>query len=289
MEWFRRAWPHRVVHRHVQGIDLTMPWFHQLPDYARLFPDYGQNLVEVAAAIAASESESFGVIDIGANIGDSALQILARVDARVLCVEGDTYWLEYLRRNVEAEARICVEAALVLPNDVSPEALRAERTKGTTRFVAGETSGSNIGRVDAATLRERHPEIGQVRLVKSDTDGYDAQIVPAVARAWQDTHPVLFFEYAPELSRRAGDAAPEQVWASLSTLGYDRVLVWDNYGLPLGTVALIDTPKAALVFNGTADARRYEYWDVAVIHREDRELALQLEGLVNGPVLGIDS
>src|ERR1700761_3190135 len=90
----RDLFANRTVVRDVQGVRLAMPWSHRLPDYARLFPSYRQNVVNLAAGLGEID-KPLGVIDIGANIGDSAMQILAKVDARVLCVEGDPAYLPY--------------------------------------------------------------------------------------------------------------------------------------------------------------------------------------------------
>ena len=81
-----------------------MPWAHRLPDFAAATPTYGQNVVDLAERLATGV-EPLQVIDVGANIGDTALQVLNRVDARVMCIEGDPYWLEWLRANTEGTPR----------------------------------------------------------------------------------------------------------------------------------------------------------------------------------------
>ena len=76
----RRAFPHRRVRRTVQGVSLTLPWSHRLPDHAARFPKYGQNLVALARAIACvrdAAPERWALLDIGANVGDSALQAVS--------------------------------------------------------------------------------------------------------------------------------------------------------------------------------------------------------------------
>ncbi|MBN9619231.1 MAG: hypothetical protein J0H43_05810, partial [Actinobacteria bacterium] len=70
---WRRWFGERPVERSVQGVRLTLPWSHMLPDYARVSPQYGQNLVELAAGLGAALGGPLPVLDIGANIGDSAL------------------------------------------------------------------------------------------------------------------------------------------------------------------------------------------------------------------------
>ena len=48
----RDRWPNRKVVREVQGVRMTLPWSHRLPDYARIGPLYGQNLVRLAGMLA---------------------------------------------------------------------------------------------------------------------------------------------------------------------------------------------------------------------------------------------
>src|SRR5882757_8295119 len=108
MPW-RRVGQEKSVERTVQGVTLTMPKNHMLPLYAKLKPVYGQNLVQLAVALAKAEpNEPLKVLDIGANIGDSALQISAASGAHVLCVEGDRYWADYLHRNVDGNTKMSV-------------------------------------------------------------------------------------------------------------------------------------------------------------------------------------
>lgn len=254
----------RDVRREVLGAELVLPWSHRLPDYVRAFPTYGRNLVDLAEALAGETAGTFRVVDLGANIGDSALQILARVDARVLCIDGDQHWLPYLYRNVEHEPRCVVEPSLVVEH-VDSTALTAVRQSGTTRFAPSGSGAGASAQITADELRRRHPDFDRVRLIKSDIDGFDCRIVPLLAAAWSDCAPVLFFEYDPAISHSVGDDHPDRVWDALAGLGYDVVAVWDNFGRPLGTGTVAEIKAAAeRVFGRDRAARAYDYWDVAV-------------------------
>lgn len=260
----RRLAPNRVVHHEVQGVSLAMPWSHRLPDYARTFPQYGQNLVALAAALATEDPE-LGVIDVGANIGDSALQILqVAPGARVLCVEGDEYWLRFLTMNVGRNSHVTVVPALVV-DAIDESELVAVRAKGTTRFVAGE--GGSMPQVSGHQLRASTGFEG-LRLIKSDTDGYDTRIVPALAEAWADVTPVLFVEYDPRLTRLAGDAEPLAVWSRLAALGYVDAVVWDNTGGLIGAMTIQSLTQRALEID-KLPAGDDRYWDVALAHGDD--------------------
>lgn len=267
----RDRFPLRPVKRTVQGVDMVLPWSHRLPDYARTEPEYGQNLPRLAAALAAREGRPIVAIDIGANVGDSALQMLAAAPVKILCVEGDQVFLDFLHTNVDDIDDVAVEPALLLPyaDDVSMAPVRAG---GTTRFEPGQ-SQNTLPTVTTAELRTRHPDFDQVRLVKSDTDGYDVTLVPAVARTWADTRPVLFFEYHHDLTRLAG-YDPLAVWDELAGLGYAHVRVWDNGSRPVGSYPIEEMVERSAYLDTPLEQRPYHFWDVAVVHRDD-EAGLQ--------------
>ncbi|HWF14973.1 MAG TPA: FkbM family methyltransferase [Acidimicrobiales bacterium] len=266
----------RTVKRHVQGTDLYLPWCHLLPDYARARPTYGQNLVELAVALEkrlGPDAAPMSVLDVGANVGDSAAQIMAATSARVLCIEADPYWSAYLHMNLDSNPRAVIEEAMLLPNDDTwSGGASPVRAGGTTHFVASEAEGS-LPMVSVNKLRAQHPDFESLRLVKSDTDGFDTRLVPAVARAWADSGPVLFFEFDPGLTRQVAGEDPNLIWDSLRDLGYARLAIWDNAGDPLGQLDLADAATEARTLEPRPVHLGYDFWDVAAC-REDDEAAL---------------
>lgn len=281
----RDRWPDRKVRRDVQGVQLVLPWAHRLPDYANSSPEYGQNLPRLAAALAKADGHPLNVVDVGANIGDSALQILAATDGRVLCVEGDRFYLDFLHLNVDSDPRVSVEESLVHNDsaDVSV-AMAPVRVGGTTRFTPGEST-LTAPMVSMTELRQRHPDFDAVRLVKSDTDGYDVELIPGLAKTWADSKPVLFFEYDHPLSRLAGNE-PLGVWNELVELGYEHVGVWDNGGSPLGLFPIAEVPALAAVQDLPSGRRAHVYWDVAVVHEDDAGGLMALKAVLHRAVVG---
>jgi FkbM family methyltransferase len=283
---WRLALPNRTVRRHVQGVDLYLPWSHRLPDYARTRPTYGQNLIELAAQLndrGGSGTEPLLVLDVGANIGDSAAQILARTDARVLCVEGDPYWAGYLRKNLGASARATLEEVLLTAEEAVPASANAVRAGGTTRFVENGAGDASLPHLSVTALRDRHPEFAGLRLVKSDTDGLDPVLVPAIARAWSESRPVLFFEFDPILARAAGNDRPNDVWHRLADLGYGPAAIWDNGADPLGRADVTELPEHARVLEPRPVELGYHFWDVAVCHVDDEAARAAFDALVQMP------
>lgn len=263
-----RWFPNASVVREVQGVSLSMPRAHRLPQIARDFPSYGQNLVRLVAEIAAAEP-ALVMLDVGANIGDSARQVLAATDARVWCVEGDPYWMPYLRRNVGDDPRVRITHALLTTGERAHERLGAVRRGGTTSFrVGGDEVGATL--LDVSRLDAANPWGDPVRLLKTDTDGWDTRLVPALTNALAPQTPVAFLEYDPELSREAGDTHPERMWEAIADHGYDSAVVWDNFGVLMGTASVAAAAEGSRqMFRAPLAQRSFNYWDVAVVHRAD--------------------
>ena len=257
----------RTVMRDVQGVRLAMPWSHRLPDNARRYPTYGQNLVDLAVGLGEAD-KPLGVVDVGANIGDSAVQILAKVDARVLCVEADPEYLPYLERNVGSDNRCVIEFGLLVTDIAEATSLGAVRKGGTTHF-APHGAGGAAAALTVAELSARHPQLPPIRLVKSDTDGYDTTLIPPLARAYAKSRPVLFFEYDHDLTRKAGKPDPVAVWGELQIAGYSHVGIWDNFGNPIRLQPIDEVPAMTAVLDKPVTDRGYHYWDVAVVHADD--------------------
>jgi FkbM family methyltransferase len=272
----------RTVQRTVQGVRLTLPRSHMLPVYARVKPSYGQNLVKLAAGLAAHapvDQRPLRVVDIGANVGDSALQINAATDAHILCIEGDPYWAEFLHRNVDRNAAITVEGVLLLPEASELAASSPVRDHGTTHFVQDSGGPAALPSATASALRARNADFERVRLIKSDTDGFDPVLVPAAAQAWADCGPVLFFEFDPELARKAG-YEPNDMWGVLTDLGYTRLAIWDNAGDPLGQLDIGAAAETAATLEPKPVHLGYNFWDVAACRDDDMEGRAVLEQLV---------
>lgn len=282
---WRKAFPDREVRRTVQGVELVMPWSHPLPDYARSRPTYGQNLVELAGGLAeagGAGTDPLLLMDIGANIGDSTAQIVARTATKALCVEGDPYWAAYLRKNVAGLPAV-IEEVLLTPSDEPGEIVNPFRHGGTTMFVEGAAAEGSLPPMSVDTLRDTHPEFADLRLVKSDTDGWDPLLVPAVAKAWSASRPVFFFEFDPGMARDTGMADPNVMWAQLADLGYGPAIIWDNGADPLGASTVQECAAHAATIEPYPVHLGYHFWDVAVCHVDDAAARTVFDRLVPMP------
>lgn len=292
---WRRVLSGRSVHRVVQGVGLWMPWSHRLPDYAALRPSYGQNLVDLTALLVSADSSvALQIVDVGANIGDSTKQIMKRAYAQVLAIEGDSYYLPYLHRNVGDQPGVTIAPVLLTTTPANDTHWRPSRRGGTTQFhqraasarpgmsghtqrTAAQTSVLMVNQLPAA-----YPEFSDVRLIKSDTDGHDTELIVALATVYRSTRPVLFFEYDPVLTRTVSHTEADLVWAALAGLGYVQIGFWSNHGVGLGRVGVEDAAETAASLLRAAD-RRVAYLDAAAVHADDAVGQAAVESLIGEP------
>ena len=276
-----RVRPDRAVHRRIRGIDMVLPRRHVLPYMARPGSPYAQNLVDVAVELG-QRVDSLVVLDIGANIGDSALLMLDSVDCRIVCVEGDPQWLTYLHKNLGSDRRVAIEPALVSADASSQfvEVVHAE--VGTSHVVPSREGGTPT--LPLEQLMAKHPELREVRLVKTDTDGFDVKLALASATVFADSRPVIFFEYDPRPTRvLTPELEPSDIWDGLADEGYEFGIVWTNGGHFLGSGSVRDLTERSKLLEEPDHQLGYGFWDVAVAHRDDAEGMAALQAMAEHP------
>ena len=278
------ALPDKAVRRRVQGVDLLLPRSHPLPLFTQGDSPYGVNLAELARGLGGAAGLT--MLDIGGNVGDSAARALHAVSGRghVVCVEPDPAWLPYLRENTANAGDVTIEEAFLVTDASHTEPVApVHHSPGTTRFetAVGDTGVLSLTPED---LLRRNPRLQDVRLIKTDTDGFDISLVPVLARTFAGSRPVIFFEYDPRLTKvTCPDVDPASVWDSLAELGYEQLAVWDHGGRPLGRCSSKDVRRHLHLLEPASvlDRRRAKgYWDVAAVHVDDQDGRSLTERLV---------
>jgi FkbM family methyltransferase len=208
-----------TVRHRVGAVELELPLSHELPFYQHDHPRYDRELATIAAELAGP------VVDVGANVGDTAAAIRAVSDAPILCVEADTRFYALLERNAGRLGDVELEHALV----EGPESGSLERRSGTAHVVAG--SGA-LPSKPLARILDDHPRFARPALLKLDTDGMDVPILLANLVLLRQLRPVLFFEYDPHLG-----ATPD-VFERLAEAGYADADWYENTGEHVGRLEL---------------------------------------------------
>jgi len=254
--WGTKWWD-PTVSVEVFGGRLLMPFSHDLPLYLRRHPQYGQPLVRLMQTLTLNGY----VMDIGANIGDTAFLIRMLGDCPLVCVEGDQVFLKYLQVNTERLSDVRIGPFFV---DSGMSFNTVVRSAGTARL--GTKSWLNRDPIPTRSLEEIHSEYSEgerCALVKIDTDGLDLLILRQ-SLAWLGRErPVLFLEYAPAWLRQYSTTAASELLLSLRGAGYGHVAAFTNLGVPFGSYEL-DSPGIAALSNDFAGSAT-AYLDLALL------------------------
>lgn len=226
----------------VGSTSLVLPAGHGRIKYRSTWQLYDEPLAYIASAIREVHGE-YRAIDIGANVGDTAAAINAGGTVPVLCIEGDEAYWGYLERNARTLGpHVVLEKSFVggAPGYVSADAL--DRGHGTTSAVrAIETGAANgVPVLRLEQILNRHASFRDARLLKVDTDGFDFDILLAHTDYLSAEKPIVFFEYLIKTSEPDFEKSLDCI-NRLLAIGYDRFLVFDNFGNYLLSTASSDT------------------------------------------------
>jgi len=208
------------------------------------------------------------IIDVGANVGDTIAMIRSEVRCPILCIEGDFRFFKILQEN--AKQFDDVEIINTFLGDRT-ESVGVTVSQGGTAHLEKTLSGDGHSLVRLDSLLTEANRFWQSKMIKIDTDGYDNKILRGAEHQLADVRPVLFFEYDPYFLAKQ-DESPLATFSQLHLLGYDRILVYDNFGeLFCETTVSSQRQLEALTlyFSGWKGQR---YCDICVFHREDDKL-----------------
>ena len=187
-----------TVSYRIGEVAIELPLSHELPFYRHDHPRYDARIGPLARDLGGP------VVDIGANVGDTAAFIRAETRIPILSIEGDERFFAFLERNATRLADVELERAYV------------------------EAPGD---KTLAEILRE-HPRFARPSLLKIDTDGMDVPILEANLDWLARERPVLFFEYDPHFGAHPG------IFDRLRDAGYTRAEWYENTGNLAATVTL---------------------------------------------------
>jgi FkbM family methyltransferase len=199
---------------------------HLLPEYQSRHRLYDRFLPILSKQF---DDVDYWIIDVGANVGDTAVAVAQACRNPILCIEGDDDFFRFLEYNVDnlfakrERAVRCIKAIVgtsrfsgSLKNDGTTAGL-AQTQEGGRRAVALDDLLSTGG-VPAAAIA----------LLKVDTDGYDGDVILSAPSILTASRPAIFWEnYFSTIEQMQ---ALEELYKSLFDAGYLYFWVFDNYG-----------------------------------------------------------
>jgi len=182
----------------------------------------------LADVISALETQEPHIIDVGANIGDTAI-LLARFapGARVLCIEGDPRFMSDLKCNTAQISGVTIAETIL--SDRSGQVSGEFVTEHGTAHIALD-KGSNVLQVQTLDdLLTAYPEFSRPDVIKIDTDGFESAILRGAKDVLASSKPAVFYEWHPDYYNAAGENDISHA-DFLMELGYDGFMFFTNRG-----------------------------------------------------------
>lgn len=209
-------------------VKLTLSPGHTLGINQRHFPLYDRFLPHLASHL----DHGSTVIDVGANCGDTlAGMYAANPSLQFVAVEPNDIFFALLEKNVatlsagKGDLRVDLVKSLV-----------GKQLTGATMVGSGGTAKAVV---DDDHHHQTHQSrtmddilstlgIDEVRLLKSDVDGFDYDVIESARETMRRSRPLVFFE--TQIDHDFQRQGFSQVFGTLEELGYSYWLLFDNFG-----------------------------------------------------------
>jgi len=207
---------------------IQLPAEHLLPVYQKEHPCYDRFLPYIAKYLKKGDI----VVDVGANCGDTmAGMINANTEIRFLCIEPDPVFYRFLEMNVQRISETIPNAELeLIPNFIasSDEIVVLSGSKGTRTRSNSTATGSIHQTKSLSEILSNTNKNNDLRLIKSDVDGYDYDVISSAAEWLEHDSLMLFFEcmYDEEFQRKGFVKLIE----NLPSKGFSDFWLFDNFG-----------------------------------------------------------
>lgn len=209
----------------LSSLELKLPEGHRLPHNQLLYKLYDKKLINITKHIFNTKGGT--CIDIGANIGDTAIAIRASSNMPIICVEGDAEFYNYLEKNTANLKDIKIVKSFI-GGDQKEIKGHYVKQAGTGKFIESSSDGFSTSFITIPNLLLNLGIVASdISLIKSDTDGFDFDIILGSLDFITQNKISLFFEY--EVNSHEAHLKSLDVINSLSVKGY-LFIVYDNYG-----------------------------------------------------------
>lgn len=262
----------------IAGFDFVINSNNPLHNWYTKFPDYNAELVRVAEAVFKKYPE-MGVIDIGANVGDTLALIKRKLDVKFVCVEGDPFIYKYLKRNsVQFNNTVTLNFFL---GDQNGEAVFITEKEGwnTTLIPVQDSAGLKISIVTFDKIMGNIHNILDYKLFKTDAEGFDTKIIRGALGFIRKVKPVICMEY----NRENMDKISENGLLTLNLLadiGYETILIYESMGRFILSASLSDK-KLIKQLHEYIEGKKaaISYFDFCLFHKCDDDIAASFVAL----------
>jgi len=208
----------------IDGCEVLLPPQHRLDLIQKRVKTYDMFLPILSEHL---DKEKY-VIDVGANIGDSAIPFLKK-GIKTICVEPSEYFFSYLKKNLASNG--FEKNTVLIKKFVSNSTTKINLfiKDGTASTLMHQSDTEAVEDVSSFVTLDNLLEVNgaNVSLVKVDTDGFDFDVILSGINGLRENEPILFFE---NMITQKNVKDYQQAYKALESIGYDKIAIFDNLG-----------------------------------------------------------
>lgn len=262
-----------LINYKLEGINIKIPFRHDLPIIKKIYPFYNSSIGRIPQYLLEKYRE-YQIIDIGANIGDTAILIKSQVNLPILCIEPDKFYFELLKQNTIKLKDIYYDNSFV--GIGGKKDINFINYKGSARLTSSEAVNKTIEFKSINEIISNYSIFNNVKFLKIDTDGYDCKIIRDNLDFLNKHKPVIFFEYDPHFLKLNNDDGLS-TFNTLAEEGYDQAIVYTNTGELLLTLSLRDESLLRELHLYYSNRASDMYMDICVFHSTDNDIVEKIK------------
>jgi FkbM family methyltransferase len=218
-----------------RDFSIVLPPEHLLPVYRSTHPSYDRFLPHLAKHI----DPGACIVDVGANVGDTlAGMVETNATAVYVCIEPDESFFELLSQNIQRIKANKPGLTVIADKHLVGKAVSGVHLEG--------GAGSKHAVISSAGTRQSKSlddilygyAVENVRLVKSDVDGFDYDVLDSASTTISTHKPLLFFEC--QMDHAFQKLGYEEALRRLQARGYTEWVLFDNFGAVLIKAESVD-------------------------------------------------
>ena len=220
-----------IIKFHINNKVLLMNLSHQLPIYTVQNQLYDTAISRIINAV--KSDKILHIIDVGANVGDTAASILnTNPNVKILCIEGNSFFSNLLKLNFINDNRVIIEESFC--SDVTDDdKISIDTKRGTASLNSNSSKIIEVSFYKLDDLFKKQKHLNTVDLIKVDTDGFDYKVLRGCHNLIHQFKPLVFFELDKSfLSNNKEDVM--SIFDFFKFYEYQAFLIYDNYGYLLG-------------------------------------------------------
>jgi FkbM family methyltransferase len=238
---------------------IRLPAGHALPQYQEAHPLYDRFPLILGEVLPHGDL----IIDVGANVGDTAAALCNAAGRRIVCIEGSSRYFGLLEDNARTLRRggheiICVNALIGLPGIVGE--IRDGASSGELVLTTDGRQTQSLDNAISPLLRDD----SRIVLIKTDADGMDGSILRSGEHTLRRHEPLLFWEN--EVKTPNDVSSYGVAFEMLADIGYNKFSVFDNFGNLMFATSTIDHLRSlsryVLSMHQRQSTTTFPYFDV---------------------------